>query len=46
MICFAHDTNQMEGIEGEFGMGFADGAEESLAMIIQVARRWRDRVWT
>jgi len=40
---FAQVTNQMGCIEGDFEKGIADGAEESLNVILQVARRWRDR---
>jgi purine-nucleoside phosphorylase len=43
VLCFAHVTNQMGRIEGDFEKGIADGAEESLNVISQVARRWRDR---
>ncbi len=44
VLCFAHVTNQMGRIEGDFEKGVADGAEGSLNVILQVARRWRDRV--
>lgn len=44
VICLAHVTNQMGRIEGDFEKGVADGAQESLNVISQVARRWRDRV--
>lgn len=43
VLCFAHVTNQMGRVEGDFEKGVADGAEESLNVISQVARRWRDR---
>jgi uridine phosphorylase len=42
VLCFAHVTNQMGRIEGDFEKGAADGAEESLNVILTVARRWRD----
>ena len=42
VLCFAHVTNQMGRIEGDFEKGVADGAQESLNVISQVARRWRD----
>jgi uridine phosphorylase len=42
VLCFAHVTNQMGRIEGDFEKGAADGAEESLRVIAQVARRWLD----
>jgi len=40
VLCFAHITNQMGRIEGDFEKGAADGAEESLRVIIAVAVRW------
>ena len=43
VLCFAHVTNQMGRIEGDFEKGVADGAQESLKVISQVARRWRDQ---
>jgi uridine phosphorylase len=42
LLCFAHVTNQMGRIEGDFEKGRADGAEESLRLISLVARRWLD----
>ena len=42
VLCFAHVTNQMGRIEGDFEKGVADGAEESLNVISQLARRWHD----
>jgi len=41
VLCFAHVTNQMGRIEGDFEKGLADGAEESLRVISLAARRWR-----
>ena len=41
VLCFAHVTNQMGRIEGDFEKGAADGAEESLRVITLVAGRWR-----
>jgi len=43
VLCFAHVTNQMGRIEGDFEKGVADGAQESLKVISQMARRWRDQ---
>lgn len=43
VLCFAHVTNQMGRIEGDFEKGVADGAQESLKVISHVARRWRDQ---
>jgi uridine phosphorylase len=41
VLCFAHVTNQMGRIEGDFEKGAADGAEESLRVISLTADRWR-----
>jgi uridine phosphorylase len=41
VLCFAHVTNQMGRIEGDFEKGSADGAQESLRVIALTARRWR-----
>jgi purine-nucleoside phosphorylase len=41
VLCFAHVTNQMARIEGDFEKGVADGAEESLRIIALIARRWQ-----
>lgn len=43
VLCFAHVTNQMGQIDGDFEKGIADGAEESLNVISHVARGWRRR---
>jgi hypothetical protein len=42
VLCFAHVTNQMGRIEGDFEKGAADGADKSLQVIGLVARRWRE----
>jgi len=42
VLCFAHVTNQMGRIEGDFEKGLADGAEESLRLFTLVARHWLD----
>jgi hypothetical protein len=42
VLCFAHVTNKMGRIEGDFGKGAADGAEESLRVISLAAGRWRE----
>jgi len=42
VLCFAHVTNQMGRIDGDFEKGVADGAEESLKVITLVARRWSE----
>ena len=41
VLCFAHVTNQMGRIEGDFEKGLADGAEESLKVIALAAASWR-----
>ncbi|MGH7125657.1 MAG: hypothetical protein ACREFI_14885, partial [Stellaceae bacterium] len=41
VLCFAHVTNQMGRIEGDFEKGVTDGAQDSLTAISLVARRWR-----
>jgi uridine phosphorylase len=38
VLCFAHVTNQMGQIEGDFEKGEADGAGEALAVIAAAAR--------
>src|SRR5712672_2302794 len=43
VLCLAHVTNQMGRVEGDFEKGVADGAQESLKVISQVARRWQDQ---
>ncbi len=41
VLCFAHVTNQMAVIEGDFGKGEADGSAASLNVIAIVASAWR-----
>jgi uridine phosphorylase len=41
VLCFAHVTNQMGRIEGDFEKGASDGVEESLRLISLTADRWR-----
>ena len=38
VLCFAHVTNQMARVEGDFEKGEADGTRESLDLIAAVAR--------
>ncbi len=40
VICFAHVTNQMARIDGDFEKGAADGAVEALNVIGAVGRAW------
>ena len=39
VICFAHVTNQMGQIEGDFEKGQASGATDALAVVVSAARR-------
>ena len=39
VLCFAHVTNQMGRVEGDFEKGEADGATQALELIATVARR-------
>jgi uridine phosphorylase len=41
VLCFAHVTNQMAVIEGDFEKGEADGSSASLGVIAIAARAWR-----
>jgi purine nucleoside phosphorylase len=43
VLCFAHVTNQMGRIEGDFEKGFVGGAEESLKVISLIAAGWTAR---
>ena len=40
VLCFAHITNQMGRVDGDFEKGAADGAEESLKVITLVGQAW------
>src|SRR6266481_3024299 len=42
VLCFAHVTNQMAVIEGDFETGEADGSSGSLSVIAAAAAAWRD----
>ena len=39
VVCFAHVTNQMGQIEGDFEKGDADGTTDALKVIVATARR-------
>jgi uridine phosphorylase len=41
VLCFAHVTNQMARVEGDFEKGDAGGADASLRVISLTALRWR-----
>ena len=40
VLCFAHVTNQLGRVEGDFEKGAADGAKESLHVVSLAAERW------
>lgn len=40
VICFAHVTNQMGNIEGDFEKGVADGSHDALQIIALTAKAW------
>ena len=41
LICFAHVTNQMGQIDGDFEKGEANGAHDALDLLAATARAWR-----
>ena len=41
VVCFAHVTNQLARIDGDFEKGEANGAREALNLIAATARAWR-----
>ena len=41
VLCFAHVTNQMAQIEGDFEKGEANGAHDALQLFATTARAWR-----
>ena len=43
VLCFAHVTNQMARVEGDFEKGEADGSVDALAVIVSAARAWSQR---
>ncbi len=40
VVCFAHVTNQMASVEGDFEKGVASGSTDALRVIGATARRW------
>ena len=44
VLCFAHVTNQMANVAGDFEKGEADGTVDAMAVIRAVARAWRRRI--
>jgi uridine phosphorylase len=43
IVCFAHVTNQMAQMEGDFEKGSANGSVSMLALIGQMGRLWREK---
>ena len=44
VLCFAHVTNQMAQVSGDFEKGDADGAHDALTLLGDTARAWRSRM--
>jgi uridine phosphorylase len=42
VICFAHVTNQMASVEGDFEKGAENGCRDALRLVATVARLWKD----
>jgi uridine phosphorylase len=42
VICFAHVTNQMGSIEGDFEKGSVNGGYEAMQLIFAAAKAWMD----
>ncbi len=40
VVCFAHVTNKMAVVEGDFEKGIAAGSHDALQVIDLVARAW------
>jgi uridine phosphorylase len=40
VVCFAHVTNQMARVEGDFEKGSANGSVDALALVLAAARAW------
>jgi hypothetical protein len=43
-LCFAHVTNQLERVDGQFEKGEADGSHDALQLIAITADRLRSRL--
>jgi hypothetical protein len=39
VLCFAHVTNQMGRVDGDFEKGEADGSKDALNLVSRAARR-------
>ncbi len=44
VVCFAHVTNRMGQIEGDFEKGHADGTTDALSVVVRAVRRIQDRL--
>ena len=44
VLCFAHVTNQMATVSGNFEKGEADGTVDALALIAATVRAWTARL--
>ncbi len=44
VVCFAHVTNQMAQVDGDFEKGEANGARDALNLIAATARAWRTTI--
>ena len=44
VACFAHVTNQMGQIEGDFEKGHADGTTDALRVVVRAVQRLQDRL--
>ena len=43
VICFAHVTNQMARIDGDFKKGEADGSIDALSVVVAAAEAWAEQ---
>ena len=43
VLCFAHVTNQMGHIEGDFEKGEANGSKDALELIATTTKEWLSR---
>ncbi len=41
VVCFAHVTNQMARVEGDFEKGADDGSHDALQVVVMTARAWQ-----
>jgi len=44
VVCFAHVTNQMGQIEGDFEKGHADGTTDALRVVVRAVQRLQDHL--